>query len=350
MTITGKDFTGLYGPSAVAFGGTNAVSYAVDSDDADNRGRASHVNGQVEVLVRAAGGTAGQAYTYIAPTITSVSPTMAGAAGGIPVTIRGSGFAPVATAGSVWFGGVKSADVTVNSDTEIVAVAPPHEPGTVYIVVDDAADSTGQHASGRFTYVVAPTITLDQPLLRLRRRRQFRHHHRDGLRRNLRTGSRHLRRGQRQLQRLFLDQDQRDRPGSRRGHSEGQGDRDRGLDRGYSRCSVRLHPATAHHHLDESVLRSDIRRYLGGHHRQLLHRALGRRRREVRRPHRGRLHRELRDPDNRGVPGSRPRHRPGDGDRFRRRPRPTRRPTISSTCQTTGPPSSLSPPHHEQQL
>lgn len=64
------------------------------------------------------------------PSVTGISPSSGPAAGGTSVTITGSG---LSGATMVDFGGV-GAVMTVNSDTEIIAISPPGT-GTVDITV-----------------------------------------------------------------------------------------------------------------------------------------------------------------------------------------------------------------------
>ncbi len=73
VVITGNNFTGLSGASAVTFGGTNASSYVVDSSTQITAVAPAHVAGTVDVVVTTAAGSSptagtGNDFTYVAPT------------------------------------------------------------------------------------------------------------------------------------------------------------------------------------------------------------------------------------------------------------------------------------------
>ncbi|HEY3338784.1 MAG TPA: S8 family serine peptidase [Propionicimonas sp.] len=87
-----------------------------------------------------------------APIVTSVAPDLGRAAGGTPVTIRGRWLRDVV---SVRFGSV-AASFRVVSETEIVATAPAHAPGTVDVIVQGAAGLAATTARARFRYHDAP--------------------------------------------------------------------------------------------------------------------------------------------------------------------------------------------------
>ena len=77
-----------------------------------------------------------QYFTYVPPTITSVSPTAGPTAGGTSVTITGTGFTG---ATAVKFGATAATAFTVNSATQITATAPAGVAGTVDITVTTPA-------------------------------------------------------------------------------------------------------------------------------------------------------------------------------------------------------------------
>lgn len=139
VTITGSGFTSVTGPNGVTFGGANALSYTVDSDTEITAQTAAHARGGVRLSVNGGGGatyySSSCQYTYVAPSITDVSPASGQAAGGTTVTIHGLGFARVTGANGVSFGGTNAASYTVDSDTQITAVSPSHAPGQVGLTV-----------------------------------------------------------------------------------------------------------------------------------------------------------------------------------------------------------------------
>jgi hypothetical protein len=88
--------------------------------------------------------------------IHSVSPSSASTAGGTEVTITGTGF--VAQCGPitcipprVFFGGVQATETRVVNDTTIVAVTPPHIPGTVTILYRQEAHAPILQSAFTFT-------------------------------------------------------------------------------------------------------------------------------------------------------------------------------------------------------
>ena len=100
-----------------------------------------------------------------APQISDVEPVSGSTAGGEQVTIRGTDFHPAA---KVFFGTAQSTNVTVNSDTEIVAAAPVGTAGKVAIKVQNA-DTQFAEMPEAFEYIqpivfVRGDATLDGSL------------------------------------------------------------------------------------------------------------------------------------------------------------------------------------------
>jgi hypothetical protein len=89
----------------------------------------------------------------VPPTITSIAPASGPAAGGNTVIITGSDFALDAT--TVMFGDVAATGVTVDSETQITAIAPGHDAGTVNIVVTTAAGSSADSGADDYAYEAA---------------------------------------------------------------------------------------------------------------------------------------------------------------------------------------------------
>jgi hypothetical protein len=84
------------------------------------------------------------------PTIASVAPDSGSTAGGQPVLLTGTGFRGVQ---SITFGGVPALDWTINSSTQITAIAPPHAASTTtFVKVTTAAGFAQAH----YTYVTGP--------------------------------------------------------------------------------------------------------------------------------------------------------------------------------------------------
>ncbi|HEU4395138.1 MAG TPA: IPT/TIG domain-containing protein [Planctomycetota bacterium] len=89
------------------------------------------------------------------PTVVSVDPATASAAGGVTVTVTGTDFAAPMT---VTFGGTPATSVTVTSPTTLTCVVPPHVPGAVNVVAtqDTPPISTSAPLVDGFTYTPPP--------------------------------------------------------------------------------------------------------------------------------------------------------------------------------------------------
>jgi IPT/TIG domain len=156
VTVTGTGFTGA---TAVNFGITPATLYFVLSDT-KILAIAPAGTGTVQVTVTTAAGTSvGVPFTYLpVPTLTSISPASGPVTGGTTVIVSGTGFTG---ATAVFFGILPATSFTVNSDTQITAVAPPGL-GTVPVTVTTPAGT----ASGLgFTYVLAPILLFSNPAM-----------------------------------------------------------------------------------------------------------------------------------------------------------------------------------------
>ena len=106
VTIFGTD---LSSATSVTFGGTEVTSIDENSATRIAVTIAAHALGLVDVVVTTAGGsdTAVNAYDYLDPAITSISPNVGPSAGGQSVTITGT---DLDDAASVTFGGVVALD------------------------------------------------------------------------------------------------------------------------------------------------------------------------------------------------------------------------------------------------
>ncbi|MFG1926787.1 IPT/TIG domain-containing protein [Cryptosporangium sp. NPDC048952] len=108
--------------------------------------------GAVDVtLVFPAGNRKVGALTYVAPTITAITPNSGTASGGTPVTITGTG---LAQASAVRFDGLPGTNMVAAADGKsITVVTPTHAIGAVDVVVTlPGADAT---STGGYTYVPA---------------------------------------------------------------------------------------------------------------------------------------------------------------------------------------------------
>jgi hypothetical protein len=157
VTIVGVN---LGGATAVTFGGTPATDLEVYSNETIGV-TAPPGAGTVDVQVTTPDGTTPVSpdaqYTYVpAPTITSVSPAGGPAGGGTNVTITGTGFTG---ATAVTFGAQPATSLTVDSDTQIAAIAPAGAVGPVDIHVTSPGGPATM--SNAFRYV-APSQVTDQ--------------------------------------------------------------------------------------------------------------------------------------------------------------------------------------------
>jgi plastocyanin len=93
-------------------------------------------------------------YVWLAPTITTISPSSGTTLGGTEVIITGTDFTG---ATSVTFGGEEATDFDIDSATQITAETPAHSAGAVDVVVVTPG-GTDTETNG-FTYIAPPTIT-----------------------------------------------------------------------------------------------------------------------------------------------------------------------------------------------
>ena len=160
FTINGTNFS-TSGTTTVTFGGAAATVRAVNSS-AILGTTPPHAAGAVDVVVNTGGQTATAfgAFTYVAPSVTSITPNTGSTAGGTVVNIIGTGFQNGAT---VKIGGIPATDVSVVSSTSITAktpIGPASEQATTPrdVVVTNPDGTTATLTRG-FTYFV-PTLTI----------------------------------------------------------------------------------------------------------------------------------------------------------------------------------------------
>ena len=160
VTITGTNFvTG----ATVTFGGTAAMNVVVVNATTITATTPTGSAGAATVVVTNPGGEGGSlasGFTYIAPpTLSSISPSNGGLAGGTAVTITGTNFLTGAT---VTFGTAAATNVVVVNSTTITATTPAESAGTVNVTVTNTSGLSGSLASG-FTYIAPPTVTNVNP-------------------------------------------------------------------------------------------------------------------------------------------------------------------------------------------
>ncbi|MFE3884826.1 IPT/TIG domain-containing protein [Streptomyces lydicus] len=150
VTLTGIH---LVEATAVRFGTTAATGFTVVSDSQITAVVPAGAAGPVDVTVTTAGGTSnGISYTYLAaPVVTTVVPNTGPTAGGITLTLTGTGFAQ---ATQVLIGS-DPAGFTIVSDTHIVVEALPGAAGPVAVTVTSPG---GTSAPVTYTRVASPGI------------------------------------------------------------------------------------------------------------------------------------------------------------------------------------------------
>ncbi|MFE6072931.1 IPT/TIG domain-containing protein [Paenibacillus sp. NPDC057886] len=162
VTLTGTKFSGA---TAVMFGATAATSFTINSETSITATAPAGSAGTVDVTVKRRSGTsttsAADQYTYIAaPTITSVSPKSGTTFGGTTVTLTGTN---LTDATAVKFGATAATSYTVNSATQITAIAPAGSAGTVDVTVTTPGGTSATSAADQYTYHAAPTIASVSP-------------------------------------------------------------------------------------------------------------------------------------------------------------------------------------------
>lgn len=88
------------------------------------------------------------------PVVTAISPAAGRTGGGTTVGISGTGFG--GGPATVMFGQVASPEVAVDSDNEIIAIAPQHAAGQVPVTVQVAGVPSNESASALFTFAPSP--------------------------------------------------------------------------------------------------------------------------------------------------------------------------------------------------
>ena len=156
VIISGTDFNDA---SAVTFDGVDAASFSVDSSTTITAVAPAHAAGTVNVKVTTPSGSTSDTSaddflyaTVTTPTITGLSPSTG--ASGSSVVITGTGFIGLTGSDAVTFGGVDAAGYTVDSPTQITAVAPSHASAQVQVKVKAAGGTTANTPADDFTYLM----------------------------------------------------------------------------------------------------------------------------------------------------------------------------------------------------
>ena len=161
VTITGTNFTGASGATAVKFGSTNAASYTVNSATQITASSPPGSAGIVDITVTTAGGTsatsASDQFTYVAaPTVTGINPTYGPTAGGTSVTITGTN---LGNATGVTIGGNACTFLSANTATSVTCTTAAHAAGTVSVLVTTVGGTNS--ANTLFAYTVRQTPAIN---------------------------------------------------------------------------------------------------------------------------------------------------------------------------------------------
>ena len=151
--------TNLLGATAVTFGGTPATSFVVNSDTQVTAVTPARAAGSATIVVNTPAGQAStsQPFSYVAPSISLISPSGGSVNGGNTVIITGNN---LLGSTAVSFGGLAATSFVVNSNTQITAVAPARTAGPVTVAVTTPVGVV----NANYTYFLPPAITSISPL------------------------------------------------------------------------------------------------------------------------------------------------------------------------------------------
>jgi hypothetical protein len=153
VKITGSH---LQGATSVKFGGVEAISFTVNSKGTLVTAKApAHAAGTVDIVIATPNGstipTSSDRYTYLGPSVTSVTPSSGTTVGGKKVKIVGTG---LSGATSVKFGSVAATSYKANAKgTELTVTVPAQGAGTVNIVVTTPGGVSATNTGDQYTYV-----------------------------------------------------------------------------------------------------------------------------------------------------------------------------------------------------
>jgi IPT/TIG domain-containing protein len=167
VTIEGTGFVAIPAENTVTIGG-NAANVTAASATSLTVATPKGIAGEATVMVTrksdGASATVEKGFTYVAPpTIASIAPASGSTAGGLSVTIKGTGFDAAPAKDKVTIGG-GAATVTAASATSLTVTTPPGSPGSAPVVVANETDKlSSAPGEASFTYVAPPTITSVEP-------------------------------------------------------------------------------------------------------------------------------------------------------------------------------------------
>jgi len=163
VTITGTGFTGV---SGVSFGSVAATSFTfVSATQLTAVSPANQLSlAVVDITITTPGGKSSTGtpdqFTYVTPpSVLQIGPNSGPAAGNFQVTLVGSGFT---SATAVHFGSTPATSFNVESEREILAIAPPGK-GTVDITVTTPGGTSATGQADQLTYIPVPAVTIVLP-------------------------------------------------------------------------------------------------------------------------------------------------------------------------------------------
>ncbi len=156
VSLTGLSFTNA---TAVKFGAANAQSFTVNSDTQITATAPTGAAGAADITVVTSYGVSGLSaadrFTYMPPTVNSLSSPGGPATGGKVITLAGANFTG---ATAVKFGSVSAPSFTVNSDIKITVTTPVVPGGQMDITVVTPSGVSATSAADQFDAYTYPNI------------------------------------------------------------------------------------------------------------------------------------------------------------------------------------------------
>jgi hypothetical protein len=149
--------TGFGVGTAVLFDGIPATAIQVLNDSLLACVTPPHAAGVVDVAIRDGGGSEkvlADAFTYVLPASTAVTPTQGAVAGGTRVAVFGSGFGPGT---AVFFGDRAATGIQIVNDSVLICLTPSHPAGVVDVTLTDTSGETTV-LEDAFTYVTSVPV------------------------------------------------------------------------------------------------------------------------------------------------------------------------------------------------
>ena len=154
VTISGVNFTGA---TAVRFGSTDAKSFKANSAKSITAESPAGTTGIVDVTVISPNGASavvkGDTFKYGSPTVTGVTPNTGSKAGGMTVTVTGSGFTPGGALTTLKFASKAGTAVECTSSTTCTVVVPAaKKASTVDVTAKSGGKASAKAPADHFIY------------------------------------------------------------------------------------------------------------------------------------------------------------------------------------------------------